>query len=166
MENDGKSHHTKGFFVSILPKDNAIEIDKVAIIRLNKNAVILDGELGVNPHDPTKNLLANRPVGLFEVDKLFGPVKTNNYNFIPDLLFFSGTVSKPSDLEKIVDIHMNEIKKYIESYDRKAFSKYNHNKNRFDLCPVTRSIIKNIVSGGIHREISRMKSNCQKYKRV
>ena len=141
VENNGKPHHTKGFFVSILPKDNAIEIDKVAIIRLNNNAVILDGELGVNPHDLTKNLLVNRPVGLFLVDKLLEQVQTTNYNFIPELLFFSGTVMDPCDLKKIVNIHMNEIKKYIESYDRKAFSKYINEKNKFDLCPVTRSII-------------------------
>jgi hypothetical protein len=47
----------------------------------------------------------------------------------------------PCDLEKIVDLHRNEIKKYIKSYDRKAFSRYDNEKNKFDLCPVTRSII-------------------------
>jgi hypothetical protein len=141
VENNGKQHQTKGFFVSILPKDNAIEIDKVAIIRLNNNAVILDGELGVNPDNQRKNLLVNRPVGLFLVDKFIEQVQTTNFHFIPDLLFFSGKVMDPCDLEKIVDLHRNEIKKYIKSYDRKAFSRYDNEKNKFDLCPVTHSII-------------------------
>ena len=141
VENNGKFHHTKGFFVSILPSDNAIEIDKVAIIRLNKNAVILDGELGIVPHEQTKNLLVNRPVGLFLVDKFIGQLQTSNFSFIPDVLFFSGKVVDPLVLEKIVGIHMNEIKGYIESYDSKAFSKYHDEKKKFDLCPVTRSII-------------------------
>jgi hypothetical protein len=125
----GKKFSADNIFVNITPDDNAIEIDRIAIIKLDKNVTILDGEV-------EKQTLLNQIIGLFSVDKLLDSLDSNE--FIPDFLFYNGEKYQPDKLEQLIN---ND---YIPNLER---SKIRNKKDRgkyevtFDLCPITRTFM-------------------------
>ncbi len=62
IHSNHKTCLTDGIFVNITPGDNAIEIDRMAIINLKNDIALLDGEVD--------KILINRIIGLFRVDNV------------------------------------------------------------------------------------------------
>jgi hypothetical protein len=115
-----------------------------------QGAVLLDGEIN-------DNHLLNRPIGLFEVGKTQEAVYNGSTEFLPDLLFYSAALEFRSSevgqksmvtirrktqkiirqkfLARLLRIELRK-EKGIKKWDRISISE------RFDLCPVTRSIIR------------------------
>lgn len=120
----------EGFFVSVTPEDNAIEVDRVAIINLKDDVVLLDGEL-------CEDGLVNEPVGLFRVDEFNQTLE--GHDFLPVKLFYGGEECDPSRLEEIVT---REFLPEVATLagDSSIRERWESTRDRYDLCPVTRSL--------------------------
>lgn len=123
-----------GGYLNINALDFGIEVDRIAYFNLPKEAVLLDGEIN-------DNRLINRPIGLFEVNRLKDSYINDNNCFTPDLLFFSGTRHKPEKLERLIRDEFQPwlLQKGIRGED--YLPTYEETEIKFDLCPVTRRII-------------------------
>src|SRR5262249_27124880 len=127
----GTNYRSGGYFLNITPEDNAIEFDRIAVIHLNGQPVFFGGEL-------IGSVPLNRPVGLFQVDRL-----TNNlaaHSFRPDRLFHNLKEHPATDLDTIVT-------RYLKSLPKRRVDKLRASgqpvdaRRRFDLCPITRAMI-------------------------
>lgn len=131
----------QGYYLNITTKDFGIELDCIARIPLPPGAVLLDGEIN-------DNRLLNRPIGLFRVDKMQKAID-HSTEFLPDILFHSAV--RVLDIPSSPDEFYNSIidgkfLTYLQEIGlRNEEEIYNRRKvpldERFDLCPVTRSII-------------------------
>jgi hypothetical protein len=124
-----KKHTSGGYFLSITPEDNAIELDRIALINLRDNVSFFDGEI-------SHGILFNSIVGLFKVDH-FEPEKDE---YVPDRCFFDGQEFDPADLEEtIADKFFPAIEELRTEEDKHHYASASR---RFNLCPITRSIIR------------------------
>jgi hypothetical protein len=134
---EGRRRETKGYFVNITPEDNAIELDRIALVNLGKGVTLLDGE-------NRNGKLLNEVIGLFEVEKMRD---LSRAEFIPDLVFFSGN-KRPLDeggsagqLEELAVI----VEEYFKNPDLDRSNDlrlaYRNAPIKFDLCPITRAVI-------------------------
>ena len=127
------SYRSKGCFLSITSKDNAVELDKIALINL-KDVTLLDGELTRTNTRKNKNFnIYNRIIGLFRVDKVLK--NFSGHKFTPDIIYFNGQQHKPEVLNECIKMYLQEIS------DPPPKSAINA-KFSMDLCPITRSIVK------------------------
>jgi hypothetical protein len=135
---EGRRCVTKGYFVSITPEDNAIEVDRIAFINLGKGVTLLDGE-------HRNGMLLNEVIGLFEVEKMRDLSRTE---FIPDKVFFDGREwpCKENVAEGRREELAGAIGEYLTSPTlvrsaglRRA---YGEAPIKYDLCPITRSIVR------------------------
>lgn len=129
IRSESKKVTTSGYFLSITPEDNAIELDKIGFINLSGDISLLDGEI-------SNGRLINGVIGLFKVDKFEEKLKGNE--FIPDKIFMNGTEKNIHDLENI--IHKEYLPQLGNIINKKDRGVYYNTKNKFDLCPITRSI--------------------------
>ena len=86
VSGEGQGEPVKGIYLTITTEDSAIELDKIAEIEFVPGSQLLDGEI-------QGEVLLNRPIGLFRVDKLKGKYDPGNPDaseFVPDRLFYSG----------------------------------------------------------------------------
>jgi len=123
----------RGCFLNINAADFGIEIDKVAKIAVNRNVVICDGE-------QTGNFVLGRMVGLFEVEKTDRLVTSGSRRFLPSRLFFNGKSKPPKSLETVVNRRLIPRLKGVRSREEKRH--FAGCKFKYDLCPVTRSILR------------------------
>jgi TIR domain len=141
-EQDAKVVH--GFYLNINAKDFGIELDRIARIRLPEGAVLLDGEIN-------NNQLLNEPVGLFEVRKTQQAVMDGLTEFLPDRLYYGA--AKEVDLSSSSAARLREdviLPTFLPRLERLHVRSPEANqvwKDRplsecFDLCPVTRTIIR------------------------
>ena len=137
---------TSGYFLNINALDFGIEVDKIAIITLDKvkeikpskeiksgeeHVLFLDGEV-------SSNQLVNRPIGLFEVNKMNELIQKGAQKFKPDFCFFNAKCYGSDKISWVI----NEFSHYIEDKrDSTERNVYAETKNKFDLCPVTRNIL-------------------------
>jgi len=125
-------------FLNINAEDFGIEVDKVAIISLDQNAILCDGELFRGDYG---NTLVNAPVGLFLMDKLNRGIKYGLVEYIPDIFFFN---AQRYDGKQFKEVVKNVYLPYAKSTGRlvdKDFNYFQNLKAKFDLCPVTRRIV-------------------------
>lgn len=139
ISDDLKKYISDGFFVNITPDDNAIELDKIAYIKLDDEAGLLDGEV-VRAMDNNKPKRLNRIIGLFETDKLIKNI--NNTCFKPDLLFYNGVPKSPRQLENTTNHYLESVKDIWEEGGRNEFK---IDKQGYNFCPVTRKIIERYI---------------------
>ncbi len=128
-------------YLSINAADYGIEVDRVAAMKLASGMVVMDGEI-------TDNRPLNRPVGLFEVGKTEAGVRSKATEFLPDRLFHTASQVLPSPvsahaLAKDV-IQERHLAYLLKAGLRNAFDieSWRHLEPKFDLCPVTRQIIR------------------------
>lgn len=121
-------HVTSGLFLNITPEDNAIEVDRVAYVRLPKGASVLDGEV-------TENKPVGRIVGLFEFSGFAKRLK--NEKFIPDRFFFQGQEYTNGELFNAARNKFIELRHENPAENRRVAGE---NKGEPDLCPITRSL--------------------------
>ena len=124
---------TEGYFLSVTPEDNGIEVDRVVRVDLDVGGTVrlLDGELRAGE-------LLNRLVGLFEVEGFEERLGENDFR--PSLHFHGG-------VEKGLDALEESVNAYLESLrerDLRSRSLVESNERadpRFDLCPITRAVV-------------------------
>jgi len=129
----GRRHVSNGYFLSITLEDNAIELDRIALINLKdaENIVMFDGEY-------SSGYLVNRPVGLFKLARLRSGLRRRE--FIPDKLFFDGEKWDPDDLPDVVRRYLAQLRTGNDgAVDPAAYQKQPH---KFDLCPIARAMVK------------------------
>lgn len=118
-------------FVNINVEDFGIEIDRIIKINFNEGDIILDGEI-------SNSSLLNRVVGLFEVEKIEN--ESEKGKFMPDFCFHTGIKKVGStEAKEEIDKFLLETKS-IRTNQQISF--YENQENKYDLCPVTRTLMK------------------------
>jgi len=134
----GRRHRrTKGYFLNITPVDNGIELDRIALIRLDQGVTLLDGEL-------RNGRLVNQIVGLFDAKKMRGHARIE---VIPDAVFFGGrerilrAKTRARRIKELGDI----VAEYLENpalersdSERRAFRE---SAAPYSLCPAARLMV-------------------------
>jgi hypothetical protein len=122
-----------GCYLNIRSEDFGIEVDRIAKINLDANAILLDGEL-------INGQLICAPIGLFEVRRMADLLTQGAVEFIPDFFFYDGEKFEGREtLRNIVSTKMlPHICKVMPSWDQTEWSKCNR---PFDLCPVSRGVL-------------------------
>jgi len=123
-----------GCFLNVNAEDFGIEIDRVAVIKVDEGAVLLDGEV-------SKDHLINRPVGLFDVDRLDRELQDGADEFLPDVFFFDGIrYDAGAELHDVIE---NDYLPGVQPVRlREETEHYTACQSRFDLCPVTRRLLR------------------------
>jgi len=121
-----------GCFVNINAQDFGIEIDKVAKINLADDAVLLDGEI-------LDNKVLNRPVGLFEVGRMDRQLGSGATELIPDLFYYNGERRQGRQFEETIHTEFTGTLGEVRTPEEIAY--FTGLEPKFDLCPVTRSIM-------------------------
>jgi hypothetical protein len=127
----GRSMLTDGYFLNITHEDRGMEVDRIALINLKGNVAFFDGEV-------SHGQILNQVVGLFHVDRLEQHLAGRR--FTPDRVFFDATKRNPRELGEIIK------KEYLTSKalrrTQRDRTEYRRETDKFDLCPVTRNIIR------------------------
>lgn len=127
---------SQDYFLNIVPDDNAIEVDRIALVNVKGNVSFFDGE-------QSRGVVLNRAVGLFNVKHVTISKDLISHNFKPDQVFFGGKLGNPSDLEVVIEEQIKKLTKekppYRTEEDRK---KWSNSTRKWDLCPITRIMIK------------------------
>jgi hypothetical protein len=127
----------KGCFLNINADDFGIEVDKIAKINLDENAILLDGET-------RGDQLVNRVIGLFEVNRLNQDIIEGKTEFFPDYFFWD---TKQYDVTELTHITNDHFLSYIATLNTpQEIKHYELCDKKFNLCPVTRRIIKRYIS--------------------
>lgn len=134
----------QGFYLNINAQDFGIELDRIARIRLPQRAVLLDGEIN-------NNQLLNEPVGLFEVGKTQKAVYDGLTEFLPDRLFYGAASEPHSSSSSAAGLRDDVIRKKflprlkdinVRSEEENQVWESLLPSDCFNLCPVTRTIIR------------------------
>ncbi len=139
------AERTRRCFLNINAEDFGIEIDRVAWISVEEDAVFFDGEL--IDGDGILDDLVNCPVGLFDVSNFDrGPVPGEK-EFTPDIFFHSGRMHEgegPKGIEEAVfDRYLPSLDKVLTDEEKKRFWA---EPRKFKLCPVTDRIVRRYLS--------------------
>ncbi len=132
-----------GFFVNITPDDNAIEIDKIALINLLGSFSFYDGEVEFikDKRGNSKGFVLDRIIGFFPVKPFLKNLGNNRFE--PEFFYYSGrkypgkkfkSILKKDYIKRHTDIGFrtkNQQKKYRDAVN---------NKTDLDLCPITRAV--------------------------
>lgn len=128
----GRRQPTKQVFLNVLPEDQGIEVDRIALIRLHEDARFLCGEI-------FNNQLCNQMVGLFHVERVRELFDGNAFH--PDYIDFDGNRYPREELEKLRDTSLDGLRsRGLRRDDQVAF--YDQASVKFNFCPITRSMIK------------------------
>jgi 8-oxo-dGTP pyrophosphatase MutT (NUDIX family) len=127
-----KVHPVEGCFLNINATDFGIEIDRVGKLHVDKEVILCDGEI-IGDH------LDNRPVSLFEVERLNQMFQDGATEFIPDRFFYNARCYCGKDLKEVV------IKECLPEIaplrSRQEKEQWQGAERKYDLCPVTRNIM-------------------------
>lgn len=138
-----KAEETSDCFISITTKDFGIEVDRVARMTIDEDAVLLDGEV-------YGSRLLNRPVGLFEVERMHAAVKAGETCILPDRYFYG---VPPTGRKRSYRRH-SEWSKHAEPAllaDVRAIRpprqvrEFVNCRRKHDLCPVTKRMIRRLL---------------------
>ncbi len=147
LDFDGYANPQGGFYLNINAEDFGIEFDRIGKIKLNSGLVLLDGEMN-------NNRLLKRPIGLFEVEKTQEAVFDGTLTFLPDRLFYDGSLVANSSLRSTKIFTRKILEKYFKYLVENGIRKPKEIQNwrnlvqgkppnpQFNLCPVTRKIIR------------------------
>ena len=149
-------------FININARDYGIEFDKIALIKVGKGAIFVDGE--PFPYS-VEYPMVNAPIGLFKKCDLDDSMRRGSKIFIPDFFFWDAqrrprnlvidhegnpeeAISKEKikmDLERCINMFLSPKEIYMPN-SLTEFRKLRKEceDNIYNLCPATRSIIKRI----------------------
>lgn len=135
-------HHggVRNIFLNVNAEDFGIEVDRVVRIELPETAVICDGEL-------LEGLLLNSVIGLFEVQALHEALRNGKTEFKPDILFHGGRRYEGSKLPHLISRFLKEKlhNGLLRGPEKKQFEKSQREKLEFNLCPVSRNILRRVA---------------------
>jgi hypothetical protein len=124
-------------FVNITALDFSIEVDKVARIPVEPNALLLDGEI-------SNYKLLGRPIGLFEVHQTEQKLLAGETEFYPASVYFFGT-SRPGHRENLLDlVFSRHIPRLIKEgiRDEEHLANLKQYDEIFTMCPITNRMIR------------------------
>jgi 8-oxo-dGTP pyrophosphatase MutT (NUDIX family) len=124
-------------FININALDFGIEIDRIAKLGVDQDAVLCDGEM-------TRGLLENAPIGLFEVFRLNRQLALGTTEFVPDHVFYDACRYDGHELEHIV--YDRFLPRLAPIRSTAGVREFESSEKKFDLCPVTRRIIARYLS--------------------
>lgn len=139
-----KVYSHEGFFLNITTGDNAIELDKIALINLMGRFSFYDGEIDFVKDEAgiSTGHLLNRPIGFFPVKKFLKNLDGNK-RFEPEFYYSSGELHKGKGVhERLMKNHIQRHKHVgLRTKDqdipyREAIKKQTH----LNLCPITRAV--------------------------
>jgi hypothetical protein len=126
----------QGCFLNINAEDFGIEVDKVAKIHLDENAILMDGEI-------TGNRLVNSVIGLFEVSRFNREFIGGRNEFYPDYFFYNADSWDVDQLESKIALYMDKIGDLRAENEKIDYASCS---NKFALCPVTKKILARYLS--------------------
>ena len=131
--NDQNTRALEGCYLNIRAEDFGIEVDRIAKLNLDANAVLLDGEI-------IHGQLVGAPVGLFEVHRMAELLAQGAREFLPDFFFYDGERFDGSEaLLKILEkTFIPRISEALPYWDRTEWKRC---ARPFDLCPVARGVL-------------------------
>lgn len=131
-------NEVKGCFVNINAEDLGIELDRVAIINLNKGDIILDGEISGGG-------LLNRVVGLFKIDEVNRNIDCA-HAFTPVHFFYTGEWDfGDKHVTDAIEHFLKEIDDIRSPEEKAQYRKARQKNKELDMCPVTRTIIRRYI---------------------
>jgi hypothetical protein len=122
-----------GCYLNINARDFGIEIDRVAKFTLDEGTMLCHGEI-------KRNELFNRPIGLFEIQRMNDEIRNNSNEFIPDCIFYDGKENNGEELEKIMSTKFIPAVSDIRKPEQMV--EYTKTNNKYNLCPAARNIIR------------------------
>jgi hypothetical protein len=126
-----------GFFLNINAEDFGIEVDKIAIIDLDDDVTLCDGEI-YSGH------LVNRPVGLFKVQDFNDKMLAGEKELLPDRFFYNAKCYRGGHLKRVVEEEaLPEIAPFRTREQKEQWFKAPY---KYGLCPVTRKILHRYLS--------------------
>ena len=135
IRTDNRANELTDCFVNINTLDFGIEIDRIARITATGDEVLCDMDV-----NDKKGRVLNRPVGLFEVTRLQRELRDGSDSFIPDKFFYSGKKFDGKEFKRLMkEAVSKDVRSWRTSQEIAAFEQ---TSNKFDLCPVTRSLIR------------------------
>ena len=142
----GSAYHTHdGFFVNVTPEDNAIEVDKIALINLMGEFSFYDGEVEFNKKTEagSEGILLDRPIGFFKVDEFLKA--QDSKKFVPDFFYHSGKrYNEWSQFQEVLERDYFPRHRAMGIRPDKLHKSYElavRNHTEFNLCPITRAVI-------------------------
>lgn len=157
----GGTNDVEGCFVNINATDNSIELDKIAHIKVGKEAIFIDGEIA--HYYPIFDIV-NAPIGLFKKEDFDEQIRTGSREFIPDVFFWnarrhpdnikidpSGIAEPVIEKEKVRSELFECIKRFIvpkRAFMQKTLKQFDSLCEKgeiYDLCPVTRSLVRRFL---------------------
>jgi len=132
----GKAFEVDGCFLNINAGDFGIEVDRIAKIRVDPDAVLCDGEV-------KGGRLLDRVIGLFPVAAFNRLMESGATEFRPTIVFRGGVRYDGDEFERLRDAFLRDVaglRSKEDDDDGKACDR------PFDLCPATRSIIRRYLS--------------------
>lgn len=127
-------------YMNINATDFGIEIDRIANIAVDKDAIIFDGEI-------SGKVPVGAPIGLFPVDEINNSIRNEDKtDFLPSRFFYNAkSIDYAGDrlIKTIRDRYLPRLKKtdVLSQNDIAAWQQTMEDGRGFDLCPVTRSLI-------------------------
>ncbi len=127
-------HRSSGCFLNVNAEDFGIEVDRIAKIFLPEDVVLLDGEI-------IGEKVLDRPVGLFAVEALLAQLGSQgSQSFLPEFFFLHGRRYEGSEFASVID--KDVLPALPELRTKPEVDHFKSLKNRFGLCPVTRSLLR------------------------
>jgi hypothetical protein len=132
-----------GFFVNITPDDNAIEIDKIALINLLGSFSFYDGEIDFikDKNGNSEGFVLDRIIGFFPVKPFLRNIGNNRFE--PEFFYYSGEKYPGKEFKTVLKKDYIERHRNIGFRTKKQQDKYLdavRKKQDMDLCPITRAV--------------------------
>lgn len=122
-------------FLNINAEDFGIEVDRVAKLNIDEDAMLCDGEL-------IQGQLVNQLVGLFEVRSFNDTLAADAREFTPDCFFYNAELFDGRRVPEKVEQCLSALAPVRSSSERQL---YEEADPKYDLCPVTRRIVKSYL---------------------
>jgi hypothetical protein len=126
---------SEGCFLNINAEDFGIEVDRIAKLNIDEDAIVCDGEL-------LGGRLLDQVVGLFEVKRfnhqLWDCEAPGAREFVPDIAFQRAERYEGKDFMRAVRRYLKTRESDRSSASKRAYVEW---PAKFDLCPVTRRIV-------------------------
>ncbi|MBD3237027.1 MAG: TIR domain-containing protein [Candidatus Eisenbacteria bacterium] len=136
---------TRNCFLNVNALDFGIEVDRIARLSIDGEAVLLDGEL-------IQGQVINRPVGLFPVQSVAEELRRGTRHFVPEIVFYDGEEWPGEQTEAVVERFLESVGRLRDMDPGDCVNMWRQAAFRFDLCPVTARLIRRVPAAKAPRQ--------------